>query len=315
MKTDRQRQKTAVATLSVASNSVLIVLKLIAGLAINSVSLVSEAIHSSVDLVAAVIALFAVRKSHLPADKTHPYGHGKVENISGTVEAALIFVAAIWIIIEAVEKLIHHKPLETPGWGVIAMLVSVVMNTVVSRSLFKVGRQTDSAALLADAWHLRTDVYTSAGVMAGLSVVWLGNRLFPQADLRWIDPVAAIGVALLIFKAAWDLTISAGRDLLDVKLPDAEEQDIRTIVARFEPEARAIHSLRTRKAGARRFAEFHIQVDRQMTVEQAHDLSHRIAAAIERKYPQTLVNIHVEPHGTPTVLVSPDPGQIGRAHV
>ncbi|MCX7824316.1 MAG: cation diffusion facilitator family transporter [Verrucomicrobiae bacterium] len=304
MKTDQQRQKTVVATLSVVSNSVLIVLKLAAGLAIGSVSLISEAIHSGVDLAAAVIALFAVRKSHRPADKGHPYGHGKVENISGTVEAVLIFVAAIWIIVEAVDRLIHHKPLDTPGWGVIVMLISVVVNTVVSYFLFKVGRETDSAALLADAWHLRTDVYTSAGVMAGLGVVWLGTHLFPQADLRWIDPVAAIVVALLIIKAAWTLTITAGRDLLDTKLPDAEEQAIRSIIARFEPEAQTVHSLRTRKAGARRFVEFHVHMDKKMTVEQAHGLSHQIAAAIEREYPQTLVNIHVEPHGgAPTVIV------------
>jgi len=312
MKTDRQRQKTAAATLSVVSNSVLIVMKL----AIGSVSLISEAIHSGVDLAAAVIALFAVRKSRLPADEAHPYGHGKVENISGTVEAALIFVAAVWIIVEAVERLIHHKPLDTPGWGVIVMLISVVMNTVVSRLLFKVGRETDSAALLADAWHLRTDVYTSAGVMAGLGVVWLGNNLFPQADLRWIDPIAAIAVALLIIKTAWSLTITAGRDLLDTRLPDVEEQAIRSIIARFEPQAQTVHSLRTRKAGARRFVEFHIQVDKKMTVEQAHGLSHRIAAAIEREYPQTLVNIHVEPHGgVPTVVVpQPDKDEKPSAH-
>jgi divalent metal cation (Fe/Co/Zn/Cd) transporter len=111
-------------------------------------------------------------------------------------------------------------------------------------------------------------------------------------------------VALLIIKAAWALTITAGRDLLDTKLPDAEEQDIRSIIARFEPEAQTVHSLRTRKAGARRFVEFHIQVAGAMTVQQAHGLSHRIAAAIEREYPQTLVNIHVEPRGgVPTVVV------------
>ena len=304
MGTDHQRQKTAVATLSVASNSVLVVLKLAAGLVIGSVSVISEAIHSGVDLTAAVIALFAVNKSHLPADKDHPYGHGKVENISGTVEALLIFGAAIWIIIEALEKLIHHKPLDAPAWGVVVMLISVVLNTIVSHMLFKVGRQTDSAALMADAWHLRTDVYTSAGVTIGLAIMWLGRLFFPRADLAWVDPIAAIGVAILIMRTAWHLTVTAGRDLLDARLPDDEEQGIRAIVARFEPEAQAVHSLRTRKSGARRFAEFHIQVEGKMTVQHAHHLSHQIAAAIERQYPQTLVNIHIEPQGgTPTVIM------------
>ena len=160
-------KKTGVAVLSVASNSLLIVLKIVVGLLIGSVAVISEAIHSGIDLLAAVIALFAVRASSARADEQHPYGHGKVENISGTIEALLIFAAAAWIIYEAVRKLIDPDEIDMPVWGVGVMLVSAMVNIFVSRRLFKVGKETDSVALQADAWHLRTDVYTSVGVMVG----------------------------------------------------------------------------------------------------------------------------------------------------
>src|SRR5512136_1708331 len=147
---DAQRQKSAVAWLSVISNTALVTGKLIIGLLIGSVSVISEAIHSGVDLLAAVIALFAVKTSHRVADEDHPFGHGKVENISGTIEALLIFLAAGWIIYEAAHKLIRPEPLEAVGWGVGVMLVSSIANIVVSQMLFKVGRETDSMALQAD---------------------------------------------------------------------------------------------------------------------------------------------------------------------
>lgn len=281
--------------LSVVSNSVLVVSKLGIGLLIGSVSVISEAIHSGVDLAAAVIALVAVRKSGKPPDADHPFGHGKLENISGTVEALLIFVAAIWIIVEAVKKLIHHEPLEAVGWGIGVMLASAVANLVVSQQLFRVGRKTNSAALLADGWHLRTDVYTSAGVMVGLALIWLGQRVFPDRDLSWVDPVCAIAVALLIFRAAWELTIESGRDLLDVKISDRDESIVREVIAEFQPVVHGAHKLLTRRSGHARFVQFHIQVSGEMTVEESHQLTHRIAQAIATRLPETVVVIHVEP--------------------
>lgn len=178
---DTQRKKTRVATLSVISNSVLVLFKAAVGLSIGSVAVLSEAIHSGMDLIAAIIAFFAVNMSGKAADEDHAFGHTKVENISAAVEALLIFVAAAWIIYEAVHKLIKPQPLETVSWGVGVMLLSTIVNIVVSQRLFKVGKETDSAALSADAWHLRTDVYTSAGVMVGLGIIWLGARFFPAS--------------------------------------------------------------------------------------------------------------------------------------
>jgi cation diffusion facilitator family transporter len=270
-------------------------MKIVVGIVTGSGAVLSEAIHSAVDLVAALIALFAVRKAGKAADDRHPYGHGKFENVSGTVEAVLIFFAAIWIIYSAVRKLMKPHELETPSWGVLVMLVSAIVNIVVSQRLFKVGRETDSVALQADAWHLRTDVYTSLGVMLGLLVIWIGGHFWKGASLGWIDPVVAIVVALMIMKAAYDLTKEAARDLLDVSLPDSDVRWIPEFVTGNWSQVRSFHRLRTRKAGSNRFIDFHLAVDDDMSVREAHTLGDEIVAAIKERLPESRVHIHVEP--------------------
>lgn len=291
---DVQKSKSNVALLSVVSNSTLVVLKLVIGILIGSVAVISEAIHSGVDLIAALIAYFAVCASGKPADEDHPFGHGKAENVSGTIEAILIFLAAAWIIYEAVKKLLHLEHLEAPALGVMVMLVSVAVNIIVSQMLFKVGKRTDSVALLADAWHLRTDVYTSAGVTFGLAALSLGDRYLPNLNLHWIDPVAAILVALLIVKAAWDLTRQSARDLMDTSLPDDEIEVIRECICRPE-QVLGYHKLLTRKAGAERFVECHIFVDSELTVDEAHEITRVIVADIRSHFRKCKVTLHVEP--------------------
>ena len=288
-------KKAGVAALSVASNAVLVTLKLLVGLIIGSVSVISEAIHSAVDLVAAIIAYVSVRTSAKPADPRHSFGHGKYENLSGAIEAILIFMAAIWIIQEAIHKLVVSQPLEKVGIGVGVMLVSSLVNWGVSSRLFKVGRETDSIALKADAWHLRTDVYTSAGVMAGLGVIWVGARIFPAYNLNWVDPVAALCVAVLILKAAWELTLESVRDLLDASLPEGEEQWIQDYAKGLGPNVCGLHGLRTRKGGNTRFVEFHLIVPENLSVGEAHEISDDIENAIISRYPSAHVTIHIEP--------------------
>ena len=290
-----QKKKIMVATMSVASNSMLVVLKLIVGLLIGSISVISEAIHSGVDLVAAIIALFAVKTSAKPADRSHPYGHGKIENIAGTIEALLIFLAAIWIIFEAVQKLISPHPMEEVSWGITVMTVSAFMNFVVSHMLFKVGKEADSIALKADAWHLRTDVYTSLGVMAGLLIYWAGRIILPGWDLSWVDPVAAILVALLIFKAAYDLTRQSVRDLLDAGLPSQEERLLLKYAGSLAPRVYSVHYLKTRKSGPFRFYDYHLVVDPEMTVRDSHALGDEIAARLKEHFPESKITCHVEP--------------------
>lgn len=273
----------------------LVVLKIAIGISIRSVSVISEAIHSGMDLLAAMIALFAVRTSGKPADEEHPFGHGKIENISGTVEALLIFGAAVWIIYEAVHKLMHPERMSEPGWGVAVMFISAAANMFVSTMLFKVGRETDSVALQADGWHLRTDVWTSAGVMTGLGLIWIAEGLLPDQNWQWIDPVAAIGVALLIMRAAYKLTVESGRDLLDVSLPANEEQWIRDYVTSLSGRVRGFHRLRTRKSGAHRFVQFHLLVSADMSVTESHTLHDDIVGVIKDQFPASTITIHIEP--------------------
>lgn len=286
--------KQNVVKLSVASNSVLVVFKLIVGLVIGSVSVLSEAIHSGIDLVAALIAFVAVRSSAKPADKDHHYGHGKYENISGFIEAVLIFLAAAWIIYEAVQKLIHPQAIEKIGWGILVMGLSSFVNVAVSRMLFKVGNATDSIAIKADAWHLLTDVYTSAGVMGGLFLIWLIELVWAGHHVHWIDPVCAILVALLIIKAAYDLTTQSMGDLLDGSLPNADNAKIEALI-RAQTGVISFKNLKTRKAGATRFIEFDILVDGKMPVVDAHALTDLIIAAIEGAFANARVTIHIEP--------------------
>jgi cation diffusion facilitator family transporter len=290
-----EKRKKAVALLSIFSNSFLVAGKLIVGVLIGSVSVISEAIHSAVDLLAAVIAFLAVRSSSKPADDQHPYGHGKWENISGAVEALLIIVAACWIMYESIHKFYHPADLPQAGLGVVLMLISAAMNLIVSHFLFKVGKQTDSMALLADGWHLRTDVYTSAGVMVGLGVIWLGGLFFEDINLLWLDPLVAMAVAILILYAASKLVRDSLRDLLDESLPMPEQVWISNKVRELQPTVRSCHKLRTRRSGTTRFIDLHLVVAPNMTVEKSHEISHQLAAEIQAHFRDSSVIAHIEP--------------------
>jgi cation diffusion facilitator family transporter len=289
------RYKILIALLSVFSNLVLVAIKLVVGFAMGSISVVSEALHSGVDVVAAVVATIGVKQSAEPADKTHSFGHEKFENLAGFIQAILIFIAGFWIIYTAVRKLIKPVPMDGLGLGVVVMLVSSFVNVVVGILLLKAARKTGSVALKADAWHCLTDVYTSAGVMVGLIIVWSGTLWAPGIDLAWVDPLAAILVAVLILKAAWDLTGESVHDLLDVSLPQNEEDAIKTLILAKYPDIVEIHKFRGRKSGKKRFVEFHIKVDPEMSVERSHSLDHGIAAEIKQVFPDADVMVHIEP--------------------
>jgi cation diffusion facilitator family transporter len=279
--------------LSIVSNLTLISGKLSIGLLIGSVSVISEAIHSSVDLVAAVMAFVAVRLAAKPADKSHPYGHGKFENVSGTAEALLIFVGAGLIIYEALQRFGKSGETDAAIWGVAIMGVSAAVNFGVSRYLYKVGRETDSVALQADAAHLSTDVITSLGVFAGLALVWITGQ-------AWLDAATALAVALLIIKAGWDILVQSASGLLDASLPAEEEQAISKVIERFRGRYLDVHELRTRKSGAERHIDFHLVVANHMTVQQAHFLCDEIELALDQEINGAVIQIHVEPESVCT---------------
>ncbi len=279
--------KVGAAQLSVVSNTTLTMLKLVVGLMTGSVSVLSEAAHSANDLVASVIALVSVRISDRPADDGHPYGHGKVESLSGMAEAALIFGAAAWIIYEAVSKLTHGTEDFATGPGMAVMAVSVVVNVLVSRRLYSVAKRTDSMALHADAEHLRTDVVTSLGVLIGLGLVrWTGWHV--------LDPVVAVLVALLIVSAASRLFAGAVAPLLDSGLPTAETDIVRGVLE-AEAQVLGFHKLRTRKSGSSRHIDCHVMLDDHLSLVDAHQAIEELEDRIRALLPGTEVVLHAEP--------------------
>jgi cation diffusion facilitator family transporter len=287
-------KKVRIARLSIFSNSLLIVLKLVVGVISGSISIISEAIHSFMDLLASIIAFFSVRISDKPADEVHPYGHGKFENISGVVEAMLIFAAAFWIIFEAAKKIIAPKPIEAIGYGVIVMGVSALVNFFVSRKLYNVAKETDSIALEADALHLKTDVYTSVGVASGLLLMMIGDYFFTGSFVHYLDPVIAILVALLILRESFILFKKAYAPLLDVALPEEEISLIRSMIDKYCCPEISYHNLRTRKAGNYKYVDFHMNMADHMTVREAHNLCDIIEADIKSRIKNAEVTIHVE---------------------
>ncbi len=282
-------RKSRVALLSIVSNTVLIIFKVIAGMLSGSVSIISEAIHSGMDLVASFIAFFSVRQSAKPADREHPYGHGKIENISGITEGLLIFVAAGMIIREAIVKILHPSEIEQTTMAIAVMLGASVVNFLVSGKLYRVSKEEDSMALEADALHLKTDVYTSLGVALGLILISL-------TGLHILDPVVAILVALLIIKEAWDLCREALEYLLDTKLTDSEEAEIIKVIEKHRDKFRDFHKLKTRKSGNMKHIDFHITVSHDTTAIEIHEIIGCLKKAMRDKFGNTRVNIHVDPY-------------------
>lgn len=284
-----QQLKQQVAYLSVISNSLLVIVKLLVGFLTGSVSVISEAAHSGVDLMAAVIAWFAVRKSGKPPDEAHAYGHGKIENISGAVEALLILGAAGWIVYASVGKLFTTGRLEHLNYGMGVMGLSILVNFVVSRRLFAVAKLTESHALEADAIHLSADIWTSVGVLVGLAAVQI-------TGLVWLDPLIAIAVSGVIFKAGYDMTKKSIYELMDMSLPKEEEEQIIRIIE-GHPAVINCHELRTRRSGSTRMIDVHIILNKDMHLDKAHTVCDELEAAICALFGICDVVIHLEPCG------------------
>lgn len=279
--------KQQAALLSIVSNSVLIMIKIAAGLLMHSVGVISEAIHSSIDLIASLVAFISIKASIKPEDEDHPFGHGKYENISGFVEAILIFFAAILIVYAAIKKIVSGVYVEKLGAGIIVMLAASFVNAIISFILFRISKRTNSIALKADAMHLLTDVYTSLGVALGLIVINF-------TKINVLDPIIAIFVALIIMKAAIDLTKEAIKDLADSSLPTEELKEIIDIIE-SNSEITSFHRLRTRKSGSKREIDIHLRVNSDYSIVQAHDISRRIEDQIVNRFPGANIVIHLEP--------------------
>jgi len=285
--------KTRTARLSIFSNTALIVMNTAVGLLSGSVSILSEAVHTVIDLLAAIMAYFSVKISDKPADESHPFGHGKFENVSGVVEALLIFVASGWIIHHAVIRLIEGEQMigdQGLTLGFIVMIVSAFINLVVSRRLYRVAKETDSIALKADALHLSTHVYTSAGVGISLAVIYFTGWHF-------LDPIAAIVVASYILKEAFEILIEAFKPLTDNSLPEEEQLLINEVLKNNITKDMGYHMLRTRKTGSFREIDLHLEVPGDMTVTRSHEICDKIEEELLENLANVKVTIHVEPRG------------------
>lgn len=282
------RQKTRAARLSIVSNTVLIALKIVAGVLTGSVAIVTEAVHSSIDLVASVVAWFSVRKAEEPADESHPYGHEKIENLAAAFEGLLIVLGAAVIIYEAIGKLASPS-VERIGIGIAVIGVSTVVNFAVSSYLFRQARLTHSPALEGDAEHLRTDALTSLGVLVALVLVAI-------TGVKELDPIAALVVACAIVFAGVRLITRSSRVLVDEALPEEELASVEDAIRAYgAPEVIGFHKLRARRAGSRRYLDLHVQFRHGTSLERAHHVSHGLQAAIMDRLRDADVLIHLEP--------------------
>lgn len=283
--------KARVATLSVVSNTILVVGKFITGFLTGSIGIIAEAIHSSIDLVAAIIAFASVRISGQPADKDHHFGHGKAENIAGSVEAVLIFVAAFMILDQAYARITSGGEVEHAGLGVIVMAVATVANIIVSQILLNAGNRLESVALEADGMHLRTDVYTSVGVLVAMAAIWF-------TGINLIDPIIAIGVGLFIIHAAYEIFVKSFKPLMDSSLSPEEEEEITLAIWNADIKGLVgFHDLRTRRSGSDRYVDLHLVVGYAMSIKEVHDICDLVEEKIMASLPSINVLVHAEPCG------------------
>jgi cation diffusion facilitator family transporter len=283
------RARSRAAAVSIASNTVMISLKVVAGVLTGSVAILTEALHSSIDLLASFIAFFSVRRAEEPADASHRYGHEKFENAAAAAEGMLILAGSAVIVFAAVRALIHGPELEHLGVGIVVIGFASAANFAVSSWLFRRARETDSAALAGDAAHLRTDAYTSIGVLVGLALVSVTGA-------EWLDPVVALLIAAAIVATGFRITMGSLRVLVDEALPDDELNAIKAEIEAFA--GRGVvgyHQLRTRRAGPRRYVDLHVQFRRGTTLEEAHQTAHELQDGITHALHGADVLIHIEP--------------------
>ncbi len=283
------QNKKFAAILSVFSNSALIILKIVCGIIGGSVSVISEALHSLCDLFASFIAYFSIQKSSKPADSNHQFGHGKFEDLAGFIEAIFIIATAIFIFCTAFYKIIHRnfENVETT-LGIVVMVVSVVVNFFVSNYLFKVAKNTDSAALLGDAQHLRADIYSSAAVLLGLVVIH-------YTHFYLIDPIFAIIVGCLILKTGITLAKQSSKNLVDEALPDSYSDKIKEIVKHNFPDME-IKSIKTTKTGTNKNIQLEILMNPDSTLKEAHEVCNKLENEFSSLFCDAKIIIHPEPY-------------------
>ena len=283
------------AWLSIAAALATILLKGWAWWITGSVGLLSDALESFVNLAGAIMALAMLTLAAMPADDNHAHGHGKAEYFSSAFEGFLIIIAAVAISYAAIDRLLNPQPLEAVGIGLAVSVVASVINLATSRILMTVGKKHKSITLEADAHHLLTDVWTSAGVIAGVGLVWLTGWL-------WLDPVIALLVALNIVWTGWQLLHRSATGLMDVSIPEEDLRAIESVLDSYRRQGLDFNALRTRQAGTRAFISLHVLVPGKWTVQLGHDWSERIEADIRQAVTYAHITTHLEPMEDPVSL-------------
>ncbi|KIH76813.1 cation diffusion facilitator family transporter [Geoalkalibacter ferrihydriticus] len=284
----RANRKIKAARISVATATGLSVIKLIAGLATGSMAILSSAIDSLLDIFMSGVNLVAITKAEKPADKAHPFGHGKYETLATLIQSSIIALSGLAIIAESVRRLYLGSELRGLEGGIFILGFSIIASWLISRYLLRVARETDSSALKADSLHFSMDVYTNAGLLLGLVVI----RLF---DIPWLDPILSIAIACYILFEAARLVRHGLRDVLDEELPESIRGEVENLVRAHSDLHLDFHNLRTRRAGSQKIMDFHLTLCRHLTVEEAHRVADHLEKRIEEEIPGSDVTIHIEP--------------------
>ena len=296
MNTALRPSLTRYAWLSIAAAISTILLKGVAWRLTGSVGLLSDAIESVVNLAGALMALWMLTLAALPADDDHAHGHGKAEYFSSAFEGFLILLAAVSIAYTAIDRLLNPQPLDALGIGLLVSVVASVINFATARILLRVGEKYNSITLEADAHHLMTDVWTSAGVISGVGLVWITGWL-------WLDPAIALLVAANIVWTGWRLMQRSAAGLMDISLPADSLEQVEALLAEYRAQGLDFHALRTRQAGSRAFITLHILVPGHWTVQHGHDWAERIEGDIRKALPRAHVTTHLEPLEDPLSMI------------
>ena len=280
--------------LSLATAIATVTIKAVAAWLTNSIGLWSDAMESTINLLAALVAIWALRLSAKPADHNHDFGHGKAEYMSAAVEGSLIFVASIAIIVSAIQRFLHPAPLEELGIGLVLSTVATLLNLGTGMALLRAGRQHRSITLEADGKHLLTDVWTSVGVLIGIALVLLTGWAF-------LDPAIALAVGVNILVTGYHLVRRSVVGLLDAALPPEEVEIVAAAVARAAQDPRvSVTDQRTRESGRQRFVYVTLSVPGQWTVRRSHDVADAIEDEVDAALPGTTTFVHIEPDDEPT---------------
>lgn len=289
-KGDASKQQAA-ARLSLASNLFLVLVKIAAGFASGSISVLAEGFQSTMDVVASGLILLTVRASATPPDRRHPYGHGKLENIASLGQMLLILGSTVYLFKAAWDRW-QHPIMPRVDWGIAALGTAIVVNAIVSRRLLHIAAETHSQALEAEAMHLRSDLLSCVGVVIGLAAVWLTRQ--PR-----LDPLVAGVMTIVVVVSALKLLRETLRPLLDESLPETEMEQVRAVL-KGDPRVRSYHRLRTRRAGSYRMMDVHLLLDDGLSFQESHAAAEEIEAAIRSALPNLEVTVHAEPYAAET---------------